>query len=209
MPLPPLELGVTTDLRKLTAISRRLAAIPMVVRRAAKFALQDVLGEALRYMVRTYLSGQRTTRTTLAKRSGRLIRSFRWAVKTTPSSAEGRLYQLRNTRASVYGPVHEFGATIRPRRARALTIPLNAEARARPARQIRGLFLIRSKKGNLLLVRKTADGVEPFFLLRDEVRIPRRPYVAPTARKFIPIARQRTRAAVAEAIALRRAGLLF
>lgn len=87
----------------------------------------------------------------------------------------------------VYAAAHEYGARIRPVRARMLAIPLPAAlTRAGVARYVSPLrqtaagqlYLSRSASGALLL-RSTGTGREPLFLLRYQVRIPARPYLGP------------------------------
>lgn len=83
-----------------------------------------------------------------------------------------------------YAAVHEYGATIRPKRARYLTIPLAAnktaggDVRMAP-RMIRNAFFVRSRRGNLLMMDPQRG---PMFVLVNQVKVPARPYVGP-ARK--------------------------
>ena len=78
--------------------------------------------------------------------------------------------------------VHEFGATIRPVSASALTIPVTREA-SELAREhggvgeIPGLF---RPKGTKVLARKKGKGFEIMFILKDEVVIPPRPFIEPS-----------------------------
>lgn len=69
------------------------------------------------------------------------------------------------------GTERAIGGPIRPKRAKMLTIPLpgvKGEAKEYP-----DAFIIKSKKGNVLLVEPSDDesGFKPLFLLRDEVTI--------------------------------------
>lgn len=73
----------------------------------------------------------------------------------------------------VYGPIHEFGGIVRPVRARMLAIPL-ARQKGSPRNEA-GLFLIRSRAGNLLLMNRKG----PRWVLKEQVRIPRRPWLEP------------------------------
>lgn len=75
--------------------------------------------------------------------------------------------------------VHEFGATIRPKRARVLTIPLKAEVRDKKARDIPGLF---RPKGTNVLARKIGRGdeIEALFYLAKKVEIPERSFLRST-----------------------------
>lgn len=86
-----------------------------------------------------------------------------------------------------YAAVHEYGATIRPTRARYLTIPLRAnrtrggDTRVAP-RMIRGAYFITSRNGNLLMMDPQRG---PMFVLVDRVTVPARPYVAPARDKTV------------------------
>jgi phage virion morphogenesis protein len=77
----------------------------------------------------------------------------------------------------IYGRIHQEGGTILPRRAKLLAIPLRREFKAKPARKQRGLFVIRSRRGNLLLVKRDGAGIKPCYLLLERVKIPARPYL--------------------------------
>lgn len=140
-------------------------------------------------MISTYLSNANTTPTGLARRSGNLIRSWRVTMEDkSPGTFEGRMAQDQRFASAVYGPVQEFGATIRAKRAKNLAIPLTDEARqAGSPRKFNDLFPIRSKKGNLLLVRRSGQQIEPLYKLQPSVTIPPRPHARPTSEKWFPI----------------------
>jgi len=95
----------------------------------------------------------------------------------------------------VYARVQDEGGTIRPRRARALAIPLNDEARGKRPRDFPDLFLLPADAGDEhvgVLMRKTGvgDGLEGMFVLRKSVRLPARPYlfVAPADEDYLAAA---------------------
>lgn len=74
-----------------------------------------------------------------------------------------------------YAAIQEFGGTIRPRRAKALAIPLTDRARAVPPRQFPGLH-VQGRAGRGVLA--DASGV-PQYALRQSVTIPAHPYLIP------------------------------
>jgi hypothetical protein len=88
-----------------------------------------------------------------------------------------------------YAVVHEYGAVIRPRRARALTIPVSEEA-AKALSDAGGdiralnLFVIRGDSGNAVLARKNGDGVEVLFVLTASVTVEPRPFWGPGSGDF-------------------------
>ena len=101
-----------------------------------------------------------------------------------------------------YAKIHEYGGTIKPKKAKYLTIPLGStkgtvamhpEAFRQPSKRggpvvPRGfetrvrvgpkggsrLNILKSKAGNLIIFARTARGIKPLFLLKKEVRIPAR-----------------------------------
>ena len=116
---------------------------------------------------------------TLSRRSGKLVSQFTDANIIVKGGSA-----LSDTSVSFNLPgiaaVHERGATIRPKKAQYLTIPLPPalDSRGVPilprARDWQDTFIIRSKKGNLLIVRKKGDGIEPLYVLKKSVVIPKR-----------------------------------
>jgi len=86
-------------------------------------------------------------------------------------------WQIYNDK--VYAAIHEWGGVITPDMAGALTVPLNPEAKKirreyKSLRNAPDMFMIESKKGNALLVKKNAGGIKPMFALVDSV------YIKPT-----------------------------
>jgi hypothetical protein len=73
--------------------------------------------------------------------------------------------------------IHETGGVVRPKRAQYLTIPLPPamDSRGVPlrkrARDWDNTFVARSKRGNLLIFRKSARSVVPLYLLKSEIYI--------------------------------------
>lgn len=100
-----------------------------------------------------------------------------------------------------YGRIQQMGGTVLPKRAKALAIPLNREARraavgVQSIREIEGLFFVPSKSPGSIGVLARAKGVrkmrgkeasvwrpgqkpeiQPMFELRKRVKIPPRPYL--------------------------------
>lgn len=125
----------------------------------------------------------------LSKRSGGLIASIEKSVKitgTTFDNLEGFIS------AAFPGVVHEFGATIRPKKAKMLTIPLPAalDNRGIPirksARDWPNTFVARSKAGNLLIFQKRGTEIVPLYVLKSSVKIPPRLGMRQTLETGIP-----------------------
>lgn len=114
---------------------------------------------------------------TLSMRSGRAVRSILQSVKVrgeSPGDIQGRIGGV------FYLRTHEFGATIRAKKANYLTIPLKAALnpdgtpKRKKAKDWSNTFVAKSKKGNLIIFRKVDGGIEPLYLLKKEVKIPAR-----------------------------------
>lgn len=78
-----------------------------------------------------------------------------------------------------------------------LTIPISAAAYNRRAKEFPGLFRIKSKKGNHLLVRSTGEGkdkgIEPLFELKQQVTLPQDRGLLPTEAQYLKAAEQAAR----------------
>lgn len=130
----------------------------------------------------------------LARRSGRTLREIRRSVRVTGSgnAIEGRIG------GPFYLSVHEGGAVIRVRRAQFLTIPLPAALdsrgvpKRRRARDWPNTFVQKSKRGNLIIFQRRPGGrLVPLYLLKKQVRIPRRLGLGATLRVAAPVALER------------------
>lgn len=93
----------------------------------------------------------------------------------------------------IYGKVHEFGATIRPKKAKALFIPLNRGAAQLHAHLYQG---VGSGKGLPFDLEFGTD-----FVFAKQVRIPPRPWLGPSLDEERPKIDERFRNAMDDAIA--------
>jgi len=114
---------------------------------------------------------------TLSKRSGKLLSSL----------SENRIdvrgdddIEVSFTLTGI-ASVHERGATIRPKRSKYLTVPLppalnsNGTPKRKSARDWQNTFVLKSRKGNLLIVQKAGGGrITPLYVLKKQVTIPQR-----------------------------------
>lgn len=114
---------------------------------------------------------------TLSKRTGNLINSIEKSVRikgTTFGDLEGHIS------AAFPGIVHEFGATITPKKAKYLTVPLPAalDGRGVPykksARDWDHTFVAKSRKGNLIIFQRRGTQIVPLYVLKTSVKIPPR-----------------------------------
>jgi len=158
--------------------------------------MRTQLTQAVSYARARYLSGG-TTVDRLAVRTGGVRAAFQSRVSRQGPIVYGRIGYFSDDAPAWVG-VHEYGATIRPRRARYLAIPLTEEARrvGSPRAYPSPLFSARSRRGNLLLFRREGRAIVPVYLLRDSVTIPARPALAPTVARFAPQIAQELTAAI-------------
>lgn len=134
------------------------------------------------YIVVRHLTGG-TSADRLANRSGHLIRT----TKPLPVQQESNRIFAGVEFSTKYARVH-IGTegqriVIKPVSAKMLAIPLNAAktaagvARYKSPRDVPGLHLIKSKAGNLLLVKTIGKGkgkIIPMFVLKSMVTVPAR-----------------------------------
>lgn len=126
---------------------------------------------------------------TLARRSGALTQSILDSVRVEGSSFENLTGYIG---AAFPGTVHEYGATIRPKKAKYLTVPLPAALdkrgipKKRSAREWENTFVAKSKAGNLIIFQRRRSRIVPLYVLRTEVTIPPRLGMRTTIEKGLP-----------------------
>jgi hypothetical protein len=176
----------------MTAIRIEMEGLPHVIdvwTRAAQTlrprirqTLSRQLNSAVAFARERYLSGG-TTADRLAVRSGRLQRAFTAEVQEEGDTITGTLGYVYDE--PIYARTHAYGATIRARRARYLTIPFpGVTGRARSHLHT---FVARSRRGNLIIFQRTAGGIRPLYLLRTQVTIPARPVLQPVVQRYRPL----------------------
>ncbi len=156
-----------------------------LVRRALLKALQRVADKMRSLHSRPWSPGG--SGAALFRRSGSGLGSIARSVKVTSGKDLGTI--VGRIGASFPMSVHEKGATIRPKRAQYLAIPLPAALDNRGVPKRKGprdwqdTFVARSRQGNLLIFQKRGTGIVPLYLLRKEVTIPPRLKLGETLRK--------------------------
>jgi len=130
-----------------------------------------------------------TTPQTLSKRSGQMLQSIIGSVEVrgqTFTTIQGFIGGSRIAR------VQEFGATITPKRAKYLTVPLpaalneNGTPKKQKARDWKNTFVAKSKAGNLIIFQKRGSGIVPLYVLKNSVTIPPRLGLKKTLEVGIP-----------------------
>ena len=76
-----------------------------------------------------------------------------------------------------YARANEYGITITPNQAGALTVPLNNEAAMKKAGDFNDLVFIERDGEPPLLARTNGDDIEPMYILLKEVTIPERSFI--------------------------------
>ena len=81
-----------------------------------------------------------------------------------------------------YAAIHETGGTIRPRNARALTIPISPLAARKRARDFPGAFILQARDGNAFIALRTGGArsarIDLLYLLKRQVTLRARRYVS-------------------------------
>lgn len=148
---------------------------------------------AVVYIQRRYRTGG-TTETRTGVRTGRLRRSYGFLVNAFAVGVSILVGVVRPEDESVleYAALQEYGGTIRPKNARALTIPLDAAKtsagvpRGR-ARDFEDTFILRRDDDvPLIAQRRGREKIVPLFALVQEVTVDARPSLEPTAEALLP-----------------------
>lgn len=148
--------------------------------KAFHFQLQRWTGRTVKHIIRNISGGILKTGSGQLRRSitGRSARFGKIVKAIIGSGIFGR-------KAVKYARIHEHGGKIRPKKAKILTIPLPG-IKGRAA-NFPDAFIIKSKKGNLLLVEKKGKkGIRPLFALKSEVDIPARHWLSKSIKEMKP-----------------------
>lgn len=130
---------------------------------------------------------QYTLQGAILRSTGQLKRNVGYYAKIGvrgPQVTVGTGIRERGLKTVKYARIHEKGGIIRPRKAKALTIPFRG-VKGR-ARNYPGAFIIRSKGGKAFLVRRQGVGLEWLYTLKQSVRIPARRWLSRTVRDMMP-----------------------
>jgi hypothetical protein len=130
-----------------------------------------------------------TSPKTLSKRSGGMLKSIVESVRVNGTTFDTITGEIGGSRIA---RVQEFGATITPKKAKYLTIPLPAalDQRGVPlkksARDWDNTFVARSKAGNLIIFQRRGAIIVPLYVLKTSVTIPPRLGMGATLSAGIP-----------------------
>ncbi|MCO5157871.1 MAG: hypothetical protein M9945_14175 [Aquamicrobium sp.] len=141
---------------------------------------------------------------TLSKRSGKMLQSIVDSVVVN-----GQTFStIRGTiGGSMIAGVQEFGATIKPKKAKYLTVPLPAALnsdgtpRKKSAREWDNTFVARSKAGNLIIFQRRGTQIVPLYVLKTSVTIPPRLGMRKTLDVGLPYFVEKSMDAIVRAVA--------
>lgn len=122
----------------------------------------------------------------LKVRTAQLWRSMGYKAKTEGYKSSVEVGSgVAGKKAPVYARPLEKGKTIRPKKAKMLTIPLPGIKGV--AANFPDAFIIKSKKGNVLLVEKKGKkGLRPLFVLKKSVKIPAKHWLSDSMKEMRP-----------------------
>lgn len=136
-------------------------------------------------ITQNFLQGGRPTAWKKTRRGGKILQKtnrMHTSIDVKYERTGETLFTMKATVPVKYGRIHQYGGWIRPRKAKALAIPLTKEAREKPPRSWPksgdgSLFKLKTKKGTVFLARKEGKRVVKHFVLLTAVYIPGRPYL--------------------------------
>lgn len=199
-----MKLGVKVDMSGLQKLADLGGNLPKVVGTGVRRILLELSNQ-----ITLQIRGG-----ALHQRSGRLAKA--WTVRggaevNVTETAVGAAGSIGTN--NPYARIQEEGGTVKPVSAQMLAIPLGPAktaagvSRFSSPRQVPGLFMIKSRAGNLLLVKAAGRGaLEAWYVLKTQVRIPASRYLTKAAEATQPKATPIMDAAIGEAIAARSLG---
>jgi hypothetical protein len=160
----------------LSALAKELDASWDGAARTLSKELQDFLNSVAEALAKRHSGAWPggTGEKTLSRRSGKLVASILGSVQVTGTTYDDIKGYIG---AAFPGGVHEYGATIRPKTAKFLTVPLpaalnsNGTPKKKSAREWRNTFVARTKNGNLVIFQKTGTQIVPLYVLKTIVKI--------------------------------------
>lgn len=161
--------------------------VPKLLERSLRFGMERI-GDDFVATMQDVFTGQESgefrgngTPDKLINRTGALRRSIRGPIVTgtTADTLEMRV-SIGDSLTAHYVRIQEEGGRIRPKRAKALTIPLPdnktsaGRVRFTRARDVPGGFLLNTSNGKAFIVSEQDGEFKFWFMLADEVKIPAR-----------------------------------
>ena len=147
----------------------------------------DSLVDDFEILTREHITKASQTRHKSAARLGASPTGYLEKIATAAEGVRGAASPGR-VRLTLQGEIFKraFGDVTVTKDKKRLTIPLNAASYARRAPEFTGLFPIKSKRGNLFLVRRGEGKLLEFmYLLRDRVLLPQDRGLLPSEAEYL------------------------
>ena len=161
------------EIRNLDGVLREIQAMKEPLLTAAKEGL-------LKAMKQVAQDARSNVDSTFSKNSTGRLRSAIEAGVTEEGGALTGFVRV-DEKTAPYASAQEWGATIRPRRSKYLTVPLRGTPR-QPASTFPNTF-VRRVHEKLFLFQKNGKNIRALFVLKKEVKIPKRPFMEPALEK--------------------------
>lgn len=189
--MPTIGISIRADLQGLDLVVKRLNKPWSKVSTRLVRAMNEVLSELEH-------ETKETASTVLNIRSGRL----RDSIKSTKAMVhDGYLEGGVASSGIPYNRAQEYGATITPKTAQFLTIPVGpAKDQGVTARQVIDDPSVLGFTGTFFRhqILFGTPGPEPLFILKEQVILPERSYMRSTMKRYQPTARERMHEALVE-----------
>lgn len=171
------------------AFDKAVKKVPKLLAKSIEFGLQQIGDEFIAEMQDVFTTKpggpfkSNQTKSKLINRTGTLRRSIRGPIITGANDANGMTLRVTigDSLTAHYARIQEEGGTIKPKRARALTIPLPANktgagrVRFTRARDVPGGFILNTTNGKAFIVSEDEKGEFTFwFMLVGQVKVPAR-----------------------------------
>lgn len=164
-----------------------MSKVPNLLEKSLRFGLEQIGDDFVETMQEVFTGREsgpfrgNATDDKLINRTGALRRSIRGPIVTgtTADTLEMRV-SIGDSLTAHYVRIQEEGGKIRPKRAKALTIPLPdnktsaGRVRFTRARDVPGGFLLNTSSGKAFIVSEQDGEFKFWFMLADEVKIPAR-----------------------------------
>lgn len=172
--------GIQQDFKGAIFKTQTLKTIP----KATKYLITKWAADTLKTLKRSAAGMKKSGR---GRKTGQLARNVGMLVSAGEDTYSVTLGTgLEAGKDVVYARIQDQGGEIRPRRAKALAIPL-AGVKGVP-RNFPDLFFIKTKRGTMLLCRRDGKGrLKPMFLLKDKVQIPPSGWFSVPLANMVPV----------------------
>lgn len=189
------------ELRNFARLALNIAKMPERIDAVLTKVMTKIAGELERIAKGKHLSGQ-----DLDTRTGNLKRAVFGRVGHL-ASGEITAGVGVDLKKAIYGRIHEFGGTIRPKNAGHLTVPLDAVQTNKGVARFTARQVIENPEAygytgtfvrDLVIFGKQPDRIVPLFVLKDQVTIKPVGFLSGTVEEVAPRAQEQVSGAVSK-----------